>query len=398
MPRRLVGGAAWALVAGLVATTAAADTLHEPRLLGDPGGVRSRLERLGVGVQLFYNQYLSGNPRGGAEPGNVGHSGSYDFFARVDAEELLGWRSLTALLHVKGQYDRNINADVRSLSLPIDDADFDEPIYVDELWLEQGVLDERVRLRAGFLEQQTVFDRNAYANSEDRQFLSTFLDNNPVVPLPNGLGAVLFVRPFAQLTLAAGVADADNVPRRSGFDTAFDGLGSVTGYLEGAFSTSLPAAGRPLPGTWRLGVFLDGRERESLTDGRTERGHLGAYLSVDQLVLREPGAADEGLGVFARLGWADGNEAPIEWFWSLGGRYRGLLPGRGRDELGLAAYQAIGAKHATLDRETGLEIYYRVEVFRWLAVTPDVQWIVDPGARGAHADALVTTLRFRVTF
>lgn len=397
MPGRLVRSATWVLAACLVSTGAPADPLHEPRVLGDPGGVRSRLERLGVGVQLFYNQYVSGNPRGGANPRSVGHSGSYDFFTRIDAEELVGWRSLTALLHVKGQYDQNVNADVGSLSPPIDDADFDEPIYVDELWLEQGVLDERVRLRAGFLEQQTVFDRNAYANTEDRQFLSTFLDNNPLVPLPNGLGAVLFVRPLARLTLAAGVADADNDPRSVGFGTAFDGLDSLTGYLEAAFEAALPAPGRPLPGTWRVGVFLDGRERDSFTGGRAKRGHLGAYLSVDQLVLREQGTDDEGLGVFARVGWAN-DAAPLEWFWSLGGRYRGLVPGRGRDDLGVAAYQAIGAKHAPLDRETGIELYYRVEVFPWLAVTPDLQWIVDPGARGAYEDALVTTLRFRVTF
>jgi porin len=398
MWRWFVRSAIRVLAASLVPAAVSADALHEPRVLGDLGGVRSRLERVGVGVQLFYNQYVSGNPRGGANPRSVGHSGSYDFFARIDAEELLGWRSLTALLHVKGQYDRNINADVRSISLPIDDADFDEPIYVDELWFEQGAFDERVRLRAGFLEQQTVFDRNAYANSEDRQFLSTFLDNNPLVPLPNGLGAVLLVRPLARLTLAAGVADADNVPRSSGFGTAFDGFGSLTGYLEAAFDASLPAPGRPLPGTWRVGVFLDGRERDALSSGRTKRGHLGAYLSMDQLVLRERGAENEGLGVFARVGWADGGVAPLEWFWSLGGRYRGLVPGRGRDELGVAAYQAIGAKQAPLDRETGIELYYRIEVFPWLAVTPDLQWIFDPGARGAHEDALVTTMRFRVTF
>ena len=57
------------------------------------------------------------------------------------------------------------------------------------------------------MEQQTIFDRNAFANNEDRQFLATFLDNNGVVPLPNGLAATLFLRPFPWLELALGVAD-----------------------------------------------------------------------------------------------------------------------------------------------------------------------------------------------
>jgi len=54
----------------------------------------------------------------------------------------------------------------------------------------------RVRLRAGFLEFQTVFDRNAYANREDVQFMNAALDNDVLVPLPNALGGALILRPW----------------------------------------------------------------------------------------------------------------------------------------------------------------------------------------------------------
>ena len=74
---------------------------------------------------------------------------------------------------------------------------------------------------AGYLDQQVVFDRNAFANSEDRQFLSTFLDNNnAVIPLKVGLGATLFLRPTDWLELALGTADADNEPRQAEAPTA----------------------------------------------------------------------------------------------------------------------------------------------------------------------------------
>jgi porin len=397
-----------ALLLGLAAApdVAAGDYgFGSPRLLGDPRGVRSRLERLGVGAQLFYNQFIGGNPAGGAEPGSFGHSGSYDLFLRVDAEELIDWPDATALLHVKGQYDRNINADVGSLSAPIDDADFDDAAYVDELWIEQGILRERVRLRLGLLEQQTAFDRNAYANTEDLQFLTTFLDNNPTVPLPNGLGAVLFLRPARWLTLAAGVADADNVPGSAGFDTGFDSVDSLTGHLEAAFTTRFPGpGGRPLAGTYRVGAFLDGRDRLVFGEGRKERGHVGIYASFDQQLLRRGQKGDRGLGAFARVGWADPEVNRIEWFWSLGGQYQGLIPRRAGDVLGLGVYQAIGSSRyrsredPEFDTETGFELYYKAEVLPWLSVTPDLQFIIDPGARGENSDAWVTTLRFRVTF
>lgn len=389
--------------------------LASPRLLGNPGGVRTSLDELGITLQLFYNQYLAWKPSGGgANPDFAfGHSGSYDFFGLVDLEELTGWPGLDFLMHVKGQYDRNLNTDVGALSNPIDDADFDEAIYVDELWFQQAFFHDRLRLRAGFLEQQTVFDRNAYANSEDWQFLTTFLDNNPVVPLPNGLGAALIAAPLPWLELAIGAADADNVPRTAGFDTAFDGLDSVSGFLEILFKIELPGESGALPGAYRLGVFVDGRNQsvfasEAPGSGppRTERGTLGAYLSFDQLAYREKKEGREGLGLFARFGGADSAVNRIAWFWSLGFQYEGLLPRRDADVLGFGVYQAIGSESyrdavdPSFDRETGFELYYRVAALPWLpwlALTPDIQYIIDPGAAGSK-DAFVGALRFRVTF
>jgi porin len=382
--------------------------LQRGRLLGDPGGGRGRLEELGVALQFFYNQYLAWKPSGGGvdDDSATGDSGSYDFFTRLDLEELSGWRGADFLLHVKGQYDDNLNAEVGALGNPIDDADFDEAVYIDELWIQQELWRERLRLRAGFLEQQTLFDRNAYANSEDRQFLHTFLDNNAVVPLPNGLGAALILAPTPWLEVAAGVADADNTPRHAGFDTAFDDLESLTGYLELTLRSGLPSARGPLAGAWRLGLFLDGRDQTVF--GRTppdeDRGHLGAYLSFDQALFREREAGPQGLGIFGRFGAADPDVNRIAWFWSLGAQYQGPIPGRDDDRIGLGMYQAIGSHRyghrvdPDFDRETGFELYYRIAVLPWLAVTPDLQYIVDPGADGVADDALVAVLRLRVSF
>jgi porin len=383
--------------------------LESPRLIEVPE--RRRLELYGIAVQLFYNQSLGWKPRGGADnDDSTGHSGSYDFFTLVDADALFGWPGPDALLHVKGQYDDNINGDVGALSDPIDDADFDEGIYVDELWLEQALFDDRWRTRAGFLETQALYDRNAYANSEDKQFSNTFIDNNPLVPLPNGLGATTIVTPVPWLDLAAGVADADNTPRNAGFDTAFDSFESLDLYLEATARLEHPAAERPLPGAVRLGVFRDGRRRvvygktDSTGEPATDRGHFGVYVSADQAVTRERAGGEQGLGVFGRFGYLDGDSSPVEWFWSLGAQYLGSIPGRDRDVLALGVYQAIASNRfqnrvdSSFDGETGVEVYYRVAVLPWLAVTPDFQYVVDPGGFDGARDAVVFVLRVRASF
>lgn len=399
-----MGAAALALAQPLLAGQA---TAQRSRLLGDPGGWRSRLERVGVELQLFANLYGSWKLHGGvgSDDGELGDSGSYDLFALVDGEELAEVRGLSLLLHAKGMYDRSVNDDVGAISDPIDDADFDEAIYVDELWAQQSLWDGGLRLRAGFLEQQTVFDRNAFANSEDRQFLATFLDNG-LVPLPNGIGAVAIAQPARWLELAAGVVDADNRPRRSGFDTAFDDFESLTAHLEATVHLRLPAGGDGLPGALRLGVYRDGRELRDFGSGRRRRGHWGVYLSFDQLLHRRRSATapTQGLGVFARLGRADPDVSPVGWLGSAGLRYEGLLPGRDADVLGLGAYQAIASgryRDATtpaFDRETGIELYYEVALRPWLHLTPDVQLILDPGLAGTGRSALLVHLRARLAF
>jgi len=110
-----------------------------PRLVGDPDGSRSRAERAGLSLQLYYHQLWAWKPRGGVErDGVTGHSGSFDLFARLDLEELVGARSLVAFLHVKGQYDEHPNETVGAFTEPAEDADFDDGLYIDQLWLEQG--------------------------------------------------------------------------------------------------------------------------------------------------------------------------------------------------------------------------------------------------------------------
>ncbi len=400
-------GLAVLLLATMAPAAAPGGTLRHlrqsPQLLDDPAGLRSRLERLGVTLQLFTNHFGVWKAAGGgaSRDDERGHSASYDLFAHLDLEELASLRDLTLLLQAKGQYDSNLNGEVGALSDPVDDADFDEAIYLAQLWAQQGFLGGRVRLRAGLLEQQTVFDRNAYANSEDRQFMASFLDNNGIVPLPSALGVVLLGEPTDWLELAAGVADADNVPRRSGFESAFDDFESLTGHLEAAVKLRLPGK---RPGTYRVGIFRDGRERPVFGRSRRRRGHWGVYLSLDQLVLRETGDAAQGLGLFARFGSADPDVNRFAWFGSLGLSYTGPIPGRGEDVLGMGAWQAVSSGRfrdrvaPDADRETGLELYYAIALLPWLVVTPALQVIAHPGGFEDADDAVLAALRVRVAF
>jgi porin len=137
---------------------------------------------------------------------------------------------------------------------------------------------------------------------------------------------------------------------------------------------------------------------------RVTRGDAGFYLSFDQMIYRERPGRPQGMGLFARYGYRDPDVNPVSHFWSVGGQYQGLLPRRDGDVLGIGTYTSHvsrdlrDAGFPDLHDETGFEVYYRVDVFPWLQVTPDWQFIIDPGARRSVEDALVFGLRARVTF
>ncbi|MHC5063804.1 MAG: carbohydrate porin, partial [Planctomycetota bacterium] len=307
------------LVAALLAVVAAervptqdeSQTLAEhlrfaPRLLGDLGGHRRQWEDQGVSFDLYYNAFFGINAKGGANTnGAQEYSHSVDLLAWADTGEMGLWSNGLAFLMAKHNSRKNINPDVGALSDPIDDADFNEPIYIDQLWYEHGWLEDRIRFRFGYLDQQVILDRNAFSNSEDVQFMSTYLDNNPIVPLKIAFGATLFVETTDSLSFLLGTADAENEIKSAGFDTAFDDFDDLMAYFEVKQQLRFDSKHGELPGNLRLGIFYDPRSRPVFGSMKRERGEVGGYFSGDQLIYREGESDEQGLGVFARYGLRD---------------------------------------------------------------------------------------------
>jgi porin len=393
-------------IAGVCSAAENFSILRAPTLLPRPRMLADR----GLDIDVYYNHFYAAVIDGGTpSPEEEPHSGSVDLFARLDLDRAVGLPASQLLLQVKTHYHKSVNPKVRALSDPVDDADGNSWFYVDQLWYEQGLLDRRLRLRLGYLDEQVIVDRNAYANSEDKQFSSTFLDNNPTIPLAIGLGGAVEAEPFDWLTLIFSFADAENHIRSAGFDSAFDDWRGYVIYLESDFEVSLPGPKGWLPGTYRVGFLRDPRKRREFGTGvdaenpiEKKREDFGGYFNFDQMLYREHVGSDSGLGVFGRYGYREPDVNKITQFVSAGLQYRGLIPRRDEDVLGLAMYAAYVSddyddeQPEDLDREFGVEVYYSVQVTPWLAVTPDFQFIDAPGGRSYSSDVWLFVLRGRV--
>ncbi|MBN2581893.1 MAG: carbohydrate porin [Planctomycetes bacterium] len=376
-------------------------------------GLGEKLEERGITVGLGLTQVYQFNTRGGlATARHAGrYAGSYDLEIELDFEQMANLKGLRAFILSEGSWSDGIDdSSVGSLMGVNDDAGGDRSIDVTELWFELALLEERLIIRAGKIsltggfecsDCPVAFDGNAFANDETMQFLASPLVNNPTIPFPdNGLGMAVYVQPTDWWYVAAAGTDAQADARLTGFSTAFGDEDYYFGIFETGVTPAFTTGRGPLQGAYRVGFWYDPQPKDRLDGGGSERDDVGLYTSLDQMLLRENEESDQGLGLFARFGWANHELNEIKSFWSTGVQYRGLVPSRDSDVL------AFGVAQGRLSRESGdftqrhetiMEMYYNAEIAPWLSVAPHIQYVIHPGGADAD-DAMVAGVRVQIAF
>ena len=392
-----------ALLENLLAANSSLDwtqVQRAPLLLHD-WAWRQRLEAQGFRWNAYHLTYLGGLWDGGVGDSGTRLSSSLDLILRFDGEAMMGWEGFDMLSHLKSTYEDNINPMVGARSQVIDDADFTEWFWVDQLWVRQYFRERTWAIQAGYLDQQTILDRNAFANQEDRFFMAQYLDNNnAIIPLRVGLGANIRWYPTPTWDWSLGIADADNRILHVGLDTFFDDAESLVTYSQLGKAFRLGG----LPGNLRIGGYYDARDRRINASSDFQSGHFGVFLSADQWLYRESGQPSQGLGLFVRYGYHDASVNAFAHFWSLGVQYEGLIPKRDRDRFGSAVYQVRPAASFRRERgsdvvaETGFETYYLFRMTPWATLSPNIQIIQNPGGSRSGETAIATNLRLRISF
>jgi carbohydrate-selective porin OprB len=370
------------------------------------GEIRQDLLDRGITLRLFFNDQFQAVLRGGRSTSSGRNAGSTDMFFIFDLDKLKVLDNSEFLIHFQANWGLGVNGTTGTLFQVNDDADGSLGGHIAQAWYRVYFWDARVSLKIGYLDYQTIVDRNAFANSEDIQFWNQTLDNNPLVPLNIGLGAALTIHPNEWYTLILGAGDARNRPYSAGFDTTFDSDAIFVAYLENGFHFKLPSDRGPLAGNYRFGVFYDPRTKTEYSTRlvtSNQSGDYGFYISADQVIFRESEEDNQGLGLFARFGYRDPDVNALSTFYSGGISYTGLIDGRDEDVLGLGySFVRSSAKfREAIDNnftdESVYELYYAIKVCPNFVVTPDVQYVVNPGATGALSDMIVAGVRLRLS-
>ena len=417
---RILLGLVVLLVIMDVCSAEQADNIRQSNTLtGGFWGLNDQLADDGIEIGFGITNIYQANVKGGLSTHNKRgrYSGSYDLELTVDTQKLLGITGGSLYVHGEGWWSKSGDIDAASIGSAFGvngDAGSRDTLVITEFWWEQAMLDNTLRLRLGKLDMTggfehhgcpVSFDCSSYANDETSQFFNNALINNPTIPFPdNGLGAVLYWNPIEWWYASVGIADAQADARETGFRTTFGGEDYFFYVFETGVSPRLDSANGPLQGTYRIGLWNDPQPKSNSDSTKNYRDDVGFYVCCDQVLAKENSDPEDGqgLGAFFRYGYAPSKRNDITNFFSFGFQYQGLIDGRDDDVLGVGFAQGIFSDSAdttyTDDYENALELYYNTQVAGWLNISPNIQYITNPGGNKAVSDAVVLGVRVQMTF
>jgi len=364
------------------------------------GGLRPKLANdYGLTFQPTLTFDYSKNLRGGVNTAGDSFRHLFDFRANLDMGPMFNIDGGTLSVDFQNQNGANGNDDVGSVQ-GINNADADGRTQVSELWYEQFLLDNKVRIKIGKVDANTEFAAPEHASD----FLNPSFGYSPsIFPLPtypdNALSINVFVYPTPWLYLGYGIYDGNGKGDYSPI-TAFTGPSDYFQIAEVGVKWAI--AEQTLPGRLAGGVFCDNASFETFS-GRHQSGTAGAYVVAEQKIYHNNFYAKDdqrGVYAFAQYGFGDEEVNPVRQHLGAGLTWCGPYAKENPDNVGIAFTRAFlsdasGAGFAH-DAETAFELFYNFQARSYLSLKPDLQYIVHPG--GDLPDALVASFRVTIAF
>ncbi len=417
-------------------------------LTGDWDGLRTRLIDTGITLALQEQSEAWGNMAGGLRQGVV-YDGLTTASVSLNLEKLVRWTGATFFVDAYQIHGRGPSENLVGNMQVVSNLEATRGTKLYQLWLEQKLLDGRLIVRLG---QEGANDQMMIT-----QYGALFLNSSFGFPglaaadLPSGGPNYPLAAPFVRaefhatdsVTLVGAVFNGDPAPEGTGDPQLRDAGGTAfrlndhvfaVGELWYSINQGDHASG--LPGTYKLGAWYhSGHFADQLHDtsglslanpasSGIPLGHstdFAVYGIVDQMVWQKPDTKGQGVAVFllvmgapdafnqsnlsveGGMNWIGPFEGRDKDVFGLGVAYLGISPATRQYGSDLVFYTGAGSPYRS--HETVIEATYLYQAARWLALQPDLQVVVNPGAGIPSAlsskplrNAVIGGVRATITF
>jgi porin len=346
---------------------------------------------------------------------------------------LLGWPGATLFLDglsTHGGHPSRFAGDAQGVS------SLEAPARwtLEEGWIEQNLFGNQLSLLVGRYDLNSEFYRLHSASL----FLNSSFGIGPELAqsgqggpsiFPNtSVGTRLAFKPGQSVVLRTAILDGVPVNRPGGMAIFARGDGVLlvgeaaylirpgpTGsprqprFRLGRLAGLPPYTGKVALGGWHYTAqFADLSHTTPTGQPVQHQGSSGLYVLADQTVYVDRQHPTRRLTLFSQLGLGDGRVNRFGGYTGAGFVLSGPLVTRTSDELGVAVAAAYNSAHfidqqRTLGTrvkgvEVALEGTYLIQLTPWLAMQPDVQYVLHPNTDPAISNALVAFLRFELSF
>jgi porin len=336
----------------------------------------------------------------------------------VDTKALLGLYGGTFSVDFQNQNGRNGSAVLTGDVQGFDNADADGRTQISELWYQQLLFNDKLRVKFGKVDANTEFAFPANGAG----FLNSSFGHAPtIVDMPTYPDPAMslngFLYPTRHFYLGAGVYDGSKAEgvNTGGYGPKHAFTGHDGYFLIGEAGAQWAVENQTLPGRLAVGGWGSTSQFQRF-DGTVQGGTGGMYVVAEQTLwhkLYYNQTDPQGITSFLQYGHADPHVSGTQDYVGGGLVWTGPLadripdPQRQNDAIGVGvAYARLSTQPGTgfgpapgtgRDFELSAEAYYSLQVTRYLQVKPDVQYIVHP-AYAANHDAVVLTLRAILAF
>lgn len=427
--RGLLLGCAAALFAGGAAF--ANDTSFQPGLTGDWNGTRTELKNQGWQFQVKGTFEGAWNPSGGDHQSAAG-AGELDFEALADLGKLIGDDGGSIEANITKRFGANLvdTAGLNSLMQVQEIYGRGDIWRLTQLSFAQDIFNKAINIEFGRMNPGSDFDvipcnfeNLTFCGSTPGNVDGDYWFNHPV----SQWGARIKANVGDTVDLEVGLYQINPKNLVHGFSLDFSGGQGELIPFELEWKPSLVAG---LPGDYQIGgwhssmqaadVFYDVNHDPLAVSGLPalmDHGRDGFFLDARQQITGEAppkdapgGSYGKGLTLFAKYMQSDRRTSLMDRQFAVGATYKGAIPSRADDEIALA-FGGTDINNRVSDGErlqnaAGLvpprpvqhteyvtELDYRAIVAQGAELTPNLQYIVDPGGVSARKDVFVLGLK-----
>ncbi len=404
-----------------------------PQAAADDSGLTQAPVTPSFKPAFTYNGAAFGNLSGGLRAGST-YTSNLNLQLNVDAAALLGWRDTIAYvdgLWLQGGLPSSFVGDaqgVSSISAP-------NSVKLYEAWVQTNFLGNRLSVLGGLYDLNTEFYRlqsaGLFLNSSfgiGPEFAQSGASGPSIFP-DTSVGMRIAFKPKEGVVVRVAVLDGVPVDRPDGSRGIFK-PGDGTLLVTEVDFVGRAAPDRPSPGArsriGRQAMLGDYDAKVALgawyytasfadlsatqADGQPilHRGSAGFYVLGDRLLYTDPQHTARKLTGFLQLGLGDSRVDRFGAYVGAGVTVVGLVDGRDSDEFGLGvAYARNGSHYMSAQRsqdtpatraETAVELTYLMQVNSWLAIQPDLQFVISPNTTPGVRNALAFQLRIEVSY